>query len=126
MPWAATMASGGRLLGYRPDKRLAVTVSTRNLPPYRDPAVILIDQLKGSALVREEHPGLGPFKFAGIETGQSIKGVRNPDYYHEGCLTSTGSPAFMPTSRRFGSRRSAAIGRRSSSAACRLPCATSW
>jgi peptide/nickel transport system substrate-binding protein len=33
-------------LGYRPDKRLAVTVSTRNLPPYRDPAVILIDQLK--------------------------------------------------------------------------------
>jgi peptide/nickel transport system substrate-binding protein len=35
-----------RKLGYRPDKRLAVTVSTRNLPPYRDPAVILIDQLK--------------------------------------------------------------------------------
>ena len=28
--------------------------------------------------------GSGPFKFAGIETGQSIKGVRNPDYYHEG------------------------------------------
>jgi peptide/nickel transport system substrate-binding protein len=33
-------------VGYGPDKRLAVTVSTRNLPPYRDPAVILIDQLK--------------------------------------------------------------------------------
>jgi peptide/nickel transport system substrate-binding protein len=33
-------------LGYGPDKRLAVTLSTRNLPPYRDPAVILIDQLK--------------------------------------------------------------------------------
>jgi peptide/nickel transport system substrate-binding protein len=33
-------------LGYGPEKRLAVTVSTRNLPPYRDPAVILIDQLK--------------------------------------------------------------------------------
>jgi peptide/nickel transport system substrate-binding protein len=33
-------------LGYGPDKRLTVTVSTRNLPPYRDPAVILIDQLK--------------------------------------------------------------------------------
>jgi peptide/nickel transport system substrate-binding protein len=28
--------------------------------------------------------GSGPFKFAGIETGQSIKGVRNPDYYHPG------------------------------------------
>ena len=33
-------------LGYGPDKRLALTVSTRNLAPYRDPAVILIDQLK--------------------------------------------------------------------------------
>jgi peptide/nickel transport system substrate-binding protein len=33
-------------LGYGPDNRLAVTVSTRNTPPYRDPAVILIDQLK--------------------------------------------------------------------------------
>ena len=33
-------------LGYGPDKRLAVTLSTRNLPPYRDPAVIVIDQLK--------------------------------------------------------------------------------
>ena len=32
--------------GYGPDKRLKVKVSTRNLPAYRDPAVILIDQLK--------------------------------------------------------------------------------
>ena len=28
--------------------------------------------------------GSGPFKFADYETGQSIKGVRNPDYYHQG------------------------------------------
>ena len=28
--------------------------------------------------------GSGPFKFAGYETGQSIKGVRNPDYYRAG------------------------------------------
>jgi peptide/nickel transport system substrate-binding protein len=28
--------------------------------------------------------GSGPFKFVGYETGQSIKGARNPDYYHEG------------------------------------------
>jgi peptide/nickel transport system substrate-binding protein len=28
--------------------------------------------------------GSGPFKFAGYETGQSIKGVRNPDYYQVG------------------------------------------
>src|SRR6202011_1638460 len=28
--------------------------------------------------------GSGPFKFAAIETGQSIKGVKNPDYYLKG------------------------------------------
>jgi peptide/nickel transport system substrate-binding protein len=33
-------------LGYGPDKRLPLKVSTRNIPPFRDPAVILIDQLK--------------------------------------------------------------------------------
>ena len=32
--------------GYGPDKRLKVKISTRNIPVYRDPAVILIDQLK--------------------------------------------------------------------------------
>src|SRR6202012_5033487 len=32
--------------GYGPDKHLAIKVSTRNIPIYRDPAVILIDQLK--------------------------------------------------------------------------------
>ena len=32
--------------GYGPDKRLKLKVSTRNLAVYRDPAVILIDQLK--------------------------------------------------------------------------------
>src|SRR3954454_549925 len=32
--------------GYGPDKHLAVKVSTRNIPVYRDPAIILIDQLK--------------------------------------------------------------------------------
>ena len=34
--------------GYGPDKRLAIKVSTRNIPPYRDPAVILLDQLKAN------------------------------------------------------------------------------
>jgi len=33
-------------LGYGPDKRMQLTVSTRNVPTFRDPAVILIDQLK--------------------------------------------------------------------------------
>ena len=33
-------------LGYGPDKPLKMKVSSRNIPVYRDPAVILIDQLK--------------------------------------------------------------------------------
>ncbi len=33
----------------------------------------------------EQHiMGSGPFKFASYEIGQSIQGVRNPDYYHKG------------------------------------------
>jgi len=35
-----------RNLGYGPEKRLNIKVSTRNIATYRDPAVILIDQLK--------------------------------------------------------------------------------
>jgi peptide/nickel transport system substrate-binding protein len=35
-----------RQAGYGPDKHLAVKVSTRNIPVYREPAVILVDQLK--------------------------------------------------------------------------------
>jgi len=34
------------MLGYGPEKRLNVKFATRNIPVYRDPAVILIDQLK--------------------------------------------------------------------------------
>src|SRR5438309_9117870 len=33
-------------LGYGPDRRLYVTVSVRDLPFFRDPAVLMIDQLK--------------------------------------------------------------------------------
>ena len=33
-------------LGYGPDKRLPIKVAARNIPNYRDPAIILIDQLK--------------------------------------------------------------------------------
>ncbi len=33
-------------LGYGPNNRLKVTLATRNIAPYRDPAVVLIDQLK--------------------------------------------------------------------------------
>jgi peptide/nickel transport system substrate-binding protein len=46
---AANRAEARKLvekLGYGPDKRLQIKVSTRNLVPYRDSAIILIDQLK--------------------------------------------------------------------------------
>jgi peptide/nickel transport system substrate-binding protein len=33
-------------LGYGPDKRLAIKIAARNIAGYRDPAIILIDQLK--------------------------------------------------------------------------------
>jgi hypothetical protein len=35
-------------LGYGPDNAMIIKVTTRYVPPYRDPAVILIDQLKAS------------------------------------------------------------------------------
>ena len=35
-----------RGLGYGPDNRIRVKIATRNIPPYKDPAVVLIDQLK--------------------------------------------------------------------------------
>jgi peptide/nickel transport system substrate-binding protein len=46
---AANVAAAQKImasLGYGPDKTLKVKVSTRNIAIYRDPAVILIDQLK--------------------------------------------------------------------------------
>jgi peptide/nickel transport system substrate-binding protein len=46
---AKSRAEGRKLmekLGYGPNKRLPITVSTRNIAAYRDPAVILIDQLR--------------------------------------------------------------------------------
>lgn len=32
--------------GFGPDKRLSIKIATRNIPIYRDPAIILIDQIK--------------------------------------------------------------------------------
>ncbi|MBV9862177.1 MAG: peptide ABC transporter substrate-binding protein [Alphaproteobacteria bacterium] len=43
-------------LGYGPDKRLAIKVATRNIATYRDPAVILIDQLKNIYIDAELDP----------------------------------------------------------------------
>ena len=43
-------------LGYGPARHLAVKLSTRDIPPYRDPAVILIDQLKEVYIDAELEP----------------------------------------------------------------------
>ena len=70
--------------------------------------------------------GSGPFKFAGYEIGQSIKGVRNPDYYHEGPALSRRLHRHLSRpSRRCASMPSAPTARPSSSAACRRRRATS-
>jgi peptide/nickel transport system substrate-binding protein len=49
--------------GYGPDKHLAIKVSTRNVAPYRDPAVILIDQLKQIYIDAELEPVDSPSWF---------------------------------------------------------------
>jgi peptide/nickel transport system substrate-binding protein len=42
--------------GYGPANKLSLKVSTRDIPPYRDPAVILIDQLKEIYIDAELEP----------------------------------------------------------------------
>ena len=51
-------------LGYGPDNQLKVKVSTRNIPAYRDPAVILIDHLKEIWIDGELDPMDTPIWFA--------------------------------------------------------------
>jgi peptide/nickel transport system substrate-binding protein len=58
-------------LGYTKDKPLKVKVSTRNIAIYRDPAVILIDQLKGINVAAELEV---------IETSQWHAKVARKDY----------------------------------------------
>ena len=61
--------------------------TTAFLPALADPFTWIY---KKEVLEKDPHwyekniMGSGPFKFAAYEVGQSIKGVRNPDYYHEG------------------------------------------
>jgi peptide/nickel transport system substrate-binding protein len=58
-------------LGYGPDKPLKIKVSTRNLATYRDPAVVLIDQLKTIYVDAELDP---------VETSQWFAKVARKDY----------------------------------------------
>jgi len=57
--------------GYGANKRLALKVSTRNIAQYRDPAVILIDQLKEIYIDGELEP---------VETGVWFSKVARKDY----------------------------------------------
>lgn len=58
-------------LGYGPDKPLKIKVSTRNLATYRDPAVVLIDQLKSIWIDAELEP---------VESGAWFAKVARNDY----------------------------------------------
>jgi peptide/nickel transport system substrate-binding protein len=58
-------------LGYGPDKPLKIKVSTRNIPTYRDPAVVLIDQLKSIYIDAELDP---------VESSQWFAKVARNDY----------------------------------------------
>jgi peptide/nickel transport system substrate-binding protein len=58
-------------LGYGSDKHLAIKVSTRNIAAYRDPAVILIDQLKTVYIDGELDP---------VETANWFPKIGRKDY----------------------------------------------
>src|ERR1700731_1233407 len=58
-------------LGYGPEKPLSVRGTTRDVPPYRDPAVILIDQLKEIYIAGELEP---------VDTTQWYPKVQRKDY----------------------------------------------
>jgi peptide/nickel transport system substrate-binding protein len=68
-------------LGYGPDKRLTVKVSTRDLPFFREPAVILIDQLKEVYIDGELEP---------IDTTSWFPNVMRKDYTIGMNLTGSG------------------------------------
>jgi len=72
-----------------PDPRTVVFqlkfATTAFLPALADPAAFIYKKEildKDPRWYESNILGSGPFKFAGYETGQSIKGVRNADYYH--------------------------------------------
>jgi peptide/nickel transport system substrate-binding protein len=58
-------------LGYGPDNPMKIKVSTRDIPPYRDPAVILIDQLKEIWIAGDLEP---------VDTAQWYPKMQRKDY----------------------------------------------
>ena len=88
---AANRAEARKLMekhGYGPDKRLAVKVATRNIPQFRDPALIMIDQMKqiyidGELEVVETanwYPKVARKDYM-VGTNLSGSGVDDPDAY---------------------------------------------
>jgi peptide/nickel transport system substrate-binding protein len=84
-----------RKLGYGPDKPLKIKVSARNLATYRDPAVVLIDQLKSVYIEGELEPVESGAWFAKVARGDYAvglnltgNGIDDPDqsfYENYGC-----------------------------------------
>ena len=82
-------------LGYSKDKPLKIKVSTRNLATYRDPAVVLIDQLKSIWIDAELEPVESSAWFAKVARGDYTvglnltgNGIDDPDqsfYENYGC-----------------------------------------
>jgi len=68
--------------GYGPDKRLGVKVATRNIAQYRDPAVILIDQLKQIYIDGELDP---------VETANWYPKIARKDYMVGANLSGSGA-----------------------------------
>jgi peptide/nickel transport system substrate-binding protein len=77
-------------LGYGPDKRLAIKIAARNIPTYRDPAIILIDQLKQIGIDGELDP---------IETANWFPKLARKDYQIG--LNNTGSGVDDPDQQFF-------------------------
>ncbi len=81
---AANRAAARKLMekhGYGPDKRLEVKVATRNIAQYRDPAVILIDQLKQIYIDGELDV---------VETANWFPKIARKDFMIAGNLTGSG------------------------------------
>src|SRR6185503_9876480 len=81
---AANRAEGKKIMeaaGYGPNNKLKLKVTTRNLSVYRDPAVILIDQLKQIGIDAELEP---------IDTTAWFPKVRRRDYTLGANLTGNG------------------------------------
>jgi len=77
-------------LGYGSDKRLSIKVAARNIPTYRDPAIILIDQLKEIWIDGELEP---------IETANWFPKLARKDYQIG--LNNTGSGVDDPDQQFF-------------------------